>query len=86
MAPAFLVVGLGLNATDSLVASQVILSLALPIPMIALLILTNDPAVMGPFANTRALRHTAAAAATLILALNILLILTALGVELPMTW
>lgn len=83
MAPAFLVVGLGYNATDSLVASQVILSLALPIPMIALLILTNDPTVMGPFANSRLTRITATTAATIVLALNALLILDAIGIPLP---
>ena len=84
MAPAFIVVGLGLNATDSLVFSQVMLSLALPIPMIALLILTNDPAVMGAFVNTRTVRITAATAAILVLALNVLLILITAGIDIPM--
>ncbi|MGF6971196.1 Mn2+/Fe2+ NRAMP family transporter [Paraburkholderia sp. WC7.3g] len=36
MMPAFLVVGLGVNATQALVISQVVLSFALPIPMVAL--------------------------------------------------
>ena len=84
MAPAFIIVGLGYNATDSLVVSQVMLSLALPIPMIALLILTNDPTVMGAFTNTRLVRISAITAAAIVLALNVLLILTTLGIDLPM--
>src|SRR6266700_3297211 len=41
MLPAFVVVALGVNATDALVASQVVLSIALPLPMIALLLFTG---------------------------------------------
>ena len=84
MAPAFIVVGIGLNATDSLVFSQVMLSLALPVPMIALLILTNDRAVMGAFANARLMRVIATAATVLVLGLNILLLLSVAGIDLPM--
>ncbi len=36
MIPAFVVVALGVNATNALVISQVVLSIALPLPMIAL--------------------------------------------------
>ena len=41
MVPAFVVVGLGANATNALVISQVVLSIALPLPMIALLMFTR---------------------------------------------
>ena len=41
MVPAFVVVALGINATSALVLSQVILSIALPLPMISLLIFTS---------------------------------------------
>ncbi len=41
MVPAFVVVALGANSTNALVISQVILSLALPLPMISLLIFTS---------------------------------------------
>src|SRR6516162_6013465 len=41
MAPAFVVVGLGVNATKALVISQVVLSIALPLPMIALILFTG---------------------------------------------
>jgi manganese transport protein len=40
MVPAFVVVAFGVNATDALVYSQVVLSFALPVPMIALFIFT----------------------------------------------
>ena len=83
MLPAFIVVGLGANATDSLVASQVVLSLALPVPMIALTILTNDPTVMGNFTNTRLVRTLAVAGTILVLALNVLLLATTAGVPIP---
>ncbi len=53
MAPAFVVVALGANATDSLVISQVVLSLALPLPMISLLLFTRRPDIMGEFTNSR---------------------------------
>src|SRR5216683_6531448 len=43
MAPAFVVVALGVNATKALVVSQVVLSIALPLPMIALLMFTRRP-------------------------------------------
>ena len=53
MTPAFVVVALGVSATKALVVSQVILSLTLPIPMAALVILSGDKLIMGRFANTK---------------------------------
>ncbi len=82
MAPAFVIVGLRANATDSLVMSQVVLSLALPVPMIALVVLTSDRAVMGAFANTRLVRALAIVATVIVLALNAVLLLMAAGVPL----
>jgi manganese transport protein len=49
MVPAFVVVGLGANPTSALVISQVVLSIALPLPMIALLIFTRRSDIMGQF-------------------------------------
>jgi manganese transport protein len=83
MVPAFVVVGLGVNATQALVVSQVVLSIALPLPMIALLMFTRRPDIMGRFANGR-LTHAAAIVATLVvLALNLFLVLQAFGVPIP---
>jgi manganese transport protein len=83
MVPAFVVVALGANATDSLIYSQVVLSLALPVPMVALVVLSARPAVMGRFVNSRALTLWASAASVVVLGLNALLLLQLAGVELP---
>ena len=53
--------------------------------MIALLILTNDPKVMGAFVNGRMLKVMAVAATVLVLGLNVLLLLSTLGIELPLS-
>ena len=74
MAPAFVVVAMGVGATKALVVSQVILSLALPVPMIALVILSGDKLIMGRFANTRLTRILATSSAGLILLLNAVLL------------
>jgi len=79
MAPAFVVVALGVNATHALIASQVVLSLTLPVPMFALLILTRRNDVMGSFANRRFVSITVIGMAVLVLALNLLLIVQAVG-------
>jgi manganese transport protein len=83
MIPAFVVVGLGVNATGALVVSQVVLSLALPIPMIALLIFTQQPDVMGAFVNGRLTQAAAFVATAVVLMLNCLLLLLTLNVPLP---
>ena len=41
MVPAVIVVAIGVNSTQALVLSQVVLSLVLPVPMIALLVLSG---------------------------------------------
>lgn len=74
MAPAFVVVAIGVNATQALVYSQVVLSMALPVPMIALLVLTGRPEVMGRFVNGKVTRVSAILAAVLVLGLNIALL------------
>ena len=83
MIPAFVVVALGVDATQALVVSQVVLSLALPIPMIALVMLTGRANVMGAFANTRFMHFAAIVGAAIVLALNAVLIASTLGVAIP---
>jgi len=74
MVPAFVVVALGANATNALVISQVVLSLALPLPMISLIIFTSRVDIMGVFVNG-ALTHVVAVIGTaVVLVLNIVLI------------
>jgi manganese transport protein len=83
MAPAFVVVAYGVNATEALVVSQVVLSIALPLPMIALLMFTRRDDIMGSFANGRMTQIAAVAATIAVLALNIFLIAQLLGVPIP---
>jgi manganese transport protein len=83
MAPAFVVVALGVNATKALVISQVVLSIALPLPMIALLMFTRRPDIMGAFANGRITNVAALSGTAVVLALNVFLILQTLGIPIP---
>ncbi|MEW6435641.1 MAG: Nramp family divalent metal transporter [Pseudomonadota bacterium] len=83
MVPAFIVVALGVNATQSLVLSQVVLSIALPVPMVALVLLTRRADIMGPFANGKLTDAAAILGTIVILALNIVLLLQTAGVGIP---
>lgn len=83
MLPAFVVVALGVNATSALVISQVVLSIALPLPMISVVIFTSRRDLMGAFVNKRLTAAAALVGAAIVLLLNTLLILQALGVPLP---
>ncbi|MGA7790554.1 MAG: Nramp family divalent metal transporter [Xanthobacteraceae bacterium] len=74
MVPAFVVVALGVNATNALVISQVVLSLALPLPMISLIIFTSRGDIMGSFANSKLTRAVAVIATAVVLGLNVVLI------------
>jgi manganese transport protein len=85
MLPAVVVVGLGVNSTQALVLSQVVLSLVLPVPMIALLKLSGRPDVMGVFASSRLTRVAAVAAAAAVLSLNLLLLLQTAGVPVSLS-
>jgi manganese transport protein len=83
MLPSFAVVALGVDATQALVGSQIVLSLALPVPMLALLWLTGRRAVMGDFVNSKRVQAAAIAMAAVVLALNFLLLAQTAGVPIP---
>jgi manganese transport protein len=83
MIPAFVVVAVGANATNALVISQVVLSIALPLPMISLLIFTSRRNIMGQFVNSRVTFIAALVGTIIVLLLNIFLILQTLGVPIP---
>jgi manganese transport protein len=83
MIPAFVVVALGVDATRALVLSQVVLSFALPVPMIAVVMFTRRRDLMGAFVNGAALNAAAIAATVVILALNVLLLLQTFGAPIP---
>ena len=83
MIPAFVVVALGANATNALVISQVVLSIALPLPMISLLIFTRRTEIMGKFVNGRLTQAAALVGTGVVLVLNTFLILQTFGVPIP---
>jgi manganese transport protein len=75
MAPALVVLGIGLDPTSSLVISQVVLSFGIPFALVPLVLLTRRADVMGAFANARRTTLTAGVVAALISALNVFLLL-----------
>jgi len=74
MIPTVIVVYIGLNPTQSLFWSQVILSMVLPIPVIALIYFTRRRELMGNLVNWVSTTWIAGIVATVILLLNILLL------------
>jgi manganese transport protein len=65
------------------VLSQVVLSMVLPVPMIALVVLSGRRDVMGEFANSRRVQVCAIAATVVVLGLNVILLAQSLGISLP---
>jgi len=74
MAPAIAVLGIGLDPTQVLVFSQVVLSFGIPFALIPLVLLTSRADVMGVHVNRRATTAVAVAVTALIVALNVFLI------------
>jgi manganese transport protein len=83
MTPAFMLVALGVDATWALILSQVVLSLVLPVPMIALLLLTRRRDLMGSCASGFLTMAATTTAAAIVLMLNLLWVLQIAGVPLP---
>ncbi len=83
MVPAFAVVLAGVNATDALVMSQVVLSIALPVPMMALIYCIGNRRIMGDFVARPVTRIVASCAAALVLGLNFVLLAAFFGVPVP---
>ncbi|MDE3078399.1 MAG: Nramp family divalent metal transporter [Paracoccaceae bacterium] len=83
MVPAFIVVGLGVNPTWALVLSQVVLSLALPVPMVALVLFTGRRQIMGDYVNSRPLQALAILGTAVIVSLNVVLLAQTFGVPIP---
>jgi manganese transport protein len=78
MLPAIAVVALGANVTQTLIVSQVILSFVLPVPVIALVLLTRRQETMGPMANGRWLTLLSFTATGAIVVLNAILLWTSI--------
>ncbi len=70
MAPALLVLGLGIDPTMALVVSQVVLSFGIPFALMPLLWLSSSRAVMGDMVNRTATTVIVALITAVIIALN----------------
>ncbi|MFL5897420.1 MAG: Nramp family divalent metal transporter [Solirubrobacterales bacterium] len=79
LAPALLVLAVGLDPTDALVGSQVVLSFGIPFALVPLLIIAANKNVMKELVNPRWLTALAGVLAAMIIALNAFL-LVQLGV------
>ncbi|HEX6488125.1 MAG TPA: Nramp family divalent metal transporter [Candidatus Dormibacteraeota bacterium] len=78
MVPTIIVIAIGVNPTEALVLSQVVLSLVLPVPVVALVLFTRRRDLMGDLVNRRLTSVAAAACGLLIVALNVVLLVTTL--------
>ena len=74
MAPALLVLALGLDPTRALVLSQVVLSFGIPFALVPLILLTRRGDVMGELVNRRLTTVAASVVAAVIIALNAFLV------------
>jgi manganese transport protein len=74
MAPALVVLAIGVNPSRALVLSQVVLSFGIPFALIPLIHMTASRSVMGEFVNGRLLTAVAVVVATLVIAMNSFLI------------
>ncbi|HEY4778017.1 MAG TPA: Nramp family divalent metal transporter [Solirubrobacterales bacterium] len=74
LAPALLVLAIGVDPTDALVGSQVVLSFGIPFALVPLLIVASKREVMGDLVNPRWLSALAGLIAAMIIALNVFLL------------
>jgi manganese transport protein len=74
MTPALVVLAIGVNPTDALVLSQVVLSFGIPFALVPLVLLTRKREVMGALVNRGLTTAIAFVVAGLIIALNVFLL------------
>jgi manganese transport protein len=72
--PALAIVAIGVNPSDALVFSQVVLSFGIPFALVPLLLIARRRDVMGPLANPGWLSAIASVLAAMIIALNLFLL------------
>ena len=78
--PALVVIGLDVDASRTLVISQVVLSFGIPFALVPLVRFTADRGLMGELVNRRVTTGVAAAVAALIIALNVFLLAQTFGI------
>jgi manganese transport protein len=74
MAPAMLIIIVGLNPMKALLLSQVFLSFALPLAIIPMMIICGRPALMGSFVNRPATKILGWLTVGVILGMNLILL------------
>ena len=74
MAPALVVLAIGVNPSRSLVLSQVVLSFGIPFALIPLVLFCRDRKLMGTLVNRRPTTIAAVVVAAVIISLNVFLI------------
>jgi manganese transport protein len=79
LAPALVVLALGVDPSRALVLSQVVLSFGIPFALVPLLYFTSRRDLMGGLVNTRAANAVAGLIAGLIICLNVFLLVETFG-------
>lgn len=79
LAPAIAVIAVGVNVTQALVFSQVVLSFGIPFALVPLVMITRQRALMGALVNHRVTTAVATLVAGIIIVLNITLIVLTLA-------
>ncbi|MFW0790671.1 Nramp family divalent metal transporter [Gordonia sp. CPCC 205333] len=74
MAPALVILAIGVNASEALVISQIVLSFGIPFALVPLLLLTRKHSVMGDMVNRRGTTIAMAAITLVITGLNLYLL------------
>ena len=74
LAPALIILAIGVDPSRSLVISQVVLSFGIPFALVPLVIFTSRRDLMGSLVNTRATNAAAWAIAAVIICLNVFLL------------
>jgi manganese transport protein len=80
MTPALVVLAIGVNPTDALVISQVVLSFGIPFALVPLVLFTRRRDLMGTLTNARATTVVASVIAGLIICLNVFLLARTFGI------
>ncbi|MDA8194274.1 MAG: Nramp family divalent metal transporter [Thermaerobacter sp.] len=83
MLPTVVIVALGVNPTETLIVSQVVLSLVLPVPIVALVRFTGRQDIMGALVNRPLVQAAAWLVVAVIVGLNATLLLQMAGITLP---
>jgi manganese transport protein len=74
MAPALIVIAIGVDPSKALIVSQVVLSFGIPFALVPLVLFTRDRGLMGALVNRRITTVAAFVVAAIIIALNLVLL------------